>query len=188
MGACVLHWTREAREIWPNSEICLFEAMESLEFLYKENNLPSHMGVLSDVDGKEVGFYQNDFHPGGNSYYIENPDILDAIGYPIKYTEDNKKIVNTTTLDTAAKSKNFPMPDLLKIDVQGAEYDVLRGAVETLKSVKHVILELQKVDYNRGAPLCDFVIDYMNQQGFDCLGIFSNNGPDGDYHFRKRDV
>jgi len=188
VGACVLHWTREAREIWPNSEICLFEAMESLEFLYKENNLQSHMGVLSDVDGKEVGFYQNDFHPGGNSYYIENPDILDAIGYPIKYTEDNKKIVNATTLDTAAKSKNFPRPDLLKIDVQGAEYDVLRGAVETLKSVKHVILELQKVDYNKGAPLCDFVIDYMNQQGFDCLGIFSNNGPDGDYHFRKRDV
>ena len=188
IGACVLHWTHEAQEIWPDAKYCIFEAMDSAEFLYNEDGLESHMGVLSNEDDKEIGFYQNDFHPGGNSYYIENPDILNAINYPIKFTEANKRLVKTTTLDTAVKRKNFPAPDLLKIDVQGAEYDVLRGAIETLKSVKHVILELQVIEYNKGAPLRDFVIEYMDQQGFDCLGMFSNNGPDGDYHFRKRNV
>jgi hypothetical protein len=75
---------------------------------------------------------------------------------------------------------------MIKMDVQGAELDVLKGAVETLKSVNHIILELQVVEYNKGAPLKDAVIEYMDSIGFDCLGIFSNNGPDGDYHFVRR--
>jgi hypothetical protein len=90
------------------------------------------------------------------------------------------------TLDAVRRLKNFPPPDMIKMDVQGAELDVLKGAVETLSTVKHVILELQVVEYNKGAPLKDDVIAYMDTQGFDCLGIFSNNGPDGDYHFVRR--
>ncbi len=82
--------------------------------------------------------------------------------------------------------KQFPLPDLIKMDVQGAEMDVLQGASEVLKTVKHVILELQTVEYNKGAPLKDTVIEYMDSIGFDCKGLFSNNGPDGDYHFVKR--
>jgi hypothetical protein len=72
------------------------------------------------------------------------------------------------------------------MDVQGAELDILKGAVQTLQSVTDVILELQVVEYNKGAPLRDQVIEYMNSVGFDCLGIFCNNGPDGDYHFRRK--
>jgi len=30
------------------------------------------------------------------------------------------------------------------------------------------------------------VIAYMDTVGYDCLGLFSDNGPDGDYHFRRR--
>jgi hypothetical protein len=75
---------------------------------------------------------------------------------------------------------------MIKMDVQGAELDVLKGAEETLKTAKHVILELQRVEYNKGAPLKDTVIEYMDSLGFDCLGEFSVNGPDGDYHFVRR--
>ena len=186
VGACVLHWTHEAREIWPDAKIIPFEAMAASEFLFKEAGLDYHVGVLSDTDNKEVEFYQNDYHPGGNSYYKENPDVLARIGYPVKFEEENKRLVKTLTLDTIARSRKFPPPDMIKIDVQGAEFDVLHGALETLQSVKHVILELQVIEFNQGAPLKDTVIEYMDQIGFDCLGIFSNNGPDGDYHFVRR--
>jgi hypothetical protein len=142
------------------------------------------MGVLSNEAGKEVDFYQNDYHPGGNSYYKENEEVNpDTINY---FNETHRRKLRTDTLDAVKQSKNFPSPDLLKMDVQGAELDVLKGAIETLTSVKHIILELQVVEYNKGAPLRDAVIDYMDEQGFDCLGLFSNNGPDGDYHFVRR--
>ena len=184
IGACVLHWTNEAQRIWPNAEYVVFEAMDSSEFLYKERGLKYHMGVLSDTSGKEVDFYQNDYHPAGNSYYQENPEVNPEA--PEYFNESHRRRLRTVTLDAVSRLKAFPKPDLIKMDVQGAELDVLKGAMETLTTVKHVILELQVVEYNKGAPLKDVVIKYMDEQGFDCMGIFSNAGPDGDYHFVRR--
>ena len=184
VGACVLHWTNEAVRVWPNAEYVVFEAMDTSEFLFKERGLKYNIGVCSDVAGKEVDFYQNDYHPGGNSYYKENEEVNPEA--PDYFNETHRRRLLTVTLDEVSRQKSFPAPQLLKMDVQGAELDVLKGAVETLKSVQHVILELQVVEYNKGAPLRDYVIAYMNSQGFDCAGIFSNNGPDGDYHFLRR--
>ena len=158
--------------------------MDSAEFLYKERGMKYHVGVLSDETGKEVNFYQNDVHPGGNSYYKENEEVNpDTVNY---FNDNHRRKLKTVTVDAVSNLKRFPKPDFVKMDVQGAELDVLKGAVETLKDVKHVILELQVVEYNKGAPLKDEVIAYMDTQGFDCMGIFSNNGPDGDYHFVRR--
>jgi len=184
VGACVLHWTNEAQRIWPDAEYVVFEAMDSSEFLYKERGLCYHIGLLSDESGKEVEFYQNDYHPGGNSYYRENEEVNPEA--PKYFNESHRRKLTTTTLDAVARLKKFSAPDLIKMDVQGAELDILKGAEETLKTAKHIILELQIVEYNKGAPLRDDVIAYMNTIGYDCLGLFSNNGPDGDYHFVRR--
>jgi FkbM family methyltransferase len=184
IGACVLHWTNEAERIWPDAEYIAFEAMNVAEFLYKERNLKYHIGVLSDQTGKEVDFYQNNIHPGGNSYYKENEAVNPQA--PIYFNESHKTRLITVTLDAVVRLKQFPLPDLIKMDVQGAELDILKGAGSVLSSSKHVILELQRVEYNKGAPLNDTVIAYMDSIGFDCLGEFSSNGPDGDYHFVKR--
>jgi FkbM family methyltransferase len=184
IGACVLHWTNEAQRIWDKSEFVVFEAMDSSEFLYQQRGLKYHMGVLSDVSGKDVDFYQNDVHPGGNSYYKENEAVNpNSVDY---FNESHRRKLKTTTLDAVCRLKQFPAPDLIKMDVQGAELDVLKGASQSLVTAKHVILELQVVEYNKGAPLKDTVIEYMDSIGFDCKGIFSNNGPDGDYHFVRR--
>jgi FkbM family methyltransferase len=183
IGACVLHWTNEAKRIWPGADYIVFEAMPETEFLYREQNLKYHIGVLSDKTGKTVEFYQNTYHPGGNSYYRENPKVNpDALDY---FNESHKKTYTTVSLDAVVNLKQFPKPDLIKMDVQGAELDVLLGATETLKHCNHVILELQSVEYNQGAPLGHLVIEYMQSIGFICQGMFSTNGPDGDYYFVK---
>jgi hypothetical protein len=76
VGACVLHWTNEAQRIWGDAEYVAFEAMDSSEFLFKERGMKYHIGVLSNESGKEVDFYQNDYHPGGNSYYTSMNHIV----------------------------------------------------------------------------------------------------------------
>lgn len=184
IGACVLHWTDAAKTVWNEPEYIAFEAMTATEFLYKERNMRYNVGLLSNQDGRELDFYENVENPGGNSYYRENSEL--SSGADILYTEAHRRKLHATTLDTVMLTKQFPAPDLIKMDVQGAELDVLEGAVNALKTAKHVILELQQVEYNKGAPLRDQIINYMNNLGFDCKGIFCDNGPDGDYHFLRR--
>jgi len=181
IGACVLHWTNEAEKIWPDAEYIVFEAMGETEFLYQERGLKYSIGVLSDVSGKVVDFYQNTYHPGGNSYYKENPLVNPEA--PEYFNESHKRQLKTMTLDDVVRDKNLPLPDLIKMDVQGAELDVIKGATETLKSAIHIILELQKVEYNTGAPDCETVIGYMKSIGFELVCQFTDAGPDGDYHF-----
>ena len=58
------------------------------------------------------------------------------------YVEGEKITVETTTLDELIKQ--YPAPDLIKIDVEGAEVEVLMGAQELLSSphAPHLLLSL----------------------------------------------
>lgn len=185
IGASTLHWTNEAKQVWPDSKIICFEAMEACEFLYKESNVAYTIATLGDCE-REVEFYENYLLPSGNSYYRENEEVNP--GASMFFNDSNKKIKKLVTLDDVVDKNNYPFPDLIKIDVQGAEMDVLKGAQNVLKNCKHLILELQHVQYNKGAPLHTEMLDYCKFIGFDLVTpLFSNNGPDGDYHFIRND-
>ena len=59
----------------------------------------------------------------------------------------------------------------LKIDTQGYEGEVLRGAVETLKRVAGVQIELSLIPLYDGQMLMFDLIDWMKASGFDLWGI-----------------
>ena len=176
IGACVLHWTRKAKEAWPEAKYYLFDASDSsIPFFEKSGETWWH-GVLSDQDNKDVVFYQDLDNPGGNSYYKENTDHYGA-----------QHIVRKTgwTLDTVISHYDWKLPDLIKMDIQGAELDVLRGAPKCLAHAKDVILEAQHVNYNEGAPKVEEIIEYMESQGFKLVANFCKGDVDGDYHFTR---
>lgn len=89
------------------------------------------------------------------------------------------------TLDSIVKVKNFPLPDLMKIDVQGSELDILRGAKECLQHCKDIFIEMQHMEYNKGAPHVDEVSKYLNECGYRLVEVISKGPVDGDYHFKK---
>lgn len=180
IGACVLEWTYIAKDLWPNAHYIVFDAYEPYEFLYKELNLDYHVGVLSDTDGREVKFYQNDYIRTGNSYYRE----IGSGGN--LFPEDKYVLKKTRSLDSLVSERNFPLPDLIKIDVQGAEIDILRGAQNTISHAKHMVIELQHTEYNEGAPKSDVSRPIIESMGWKCIApLFHNNGADGDYGFEK---
>jgi FkbM family methyltransferase len=178
IGACVLHWTRHAKTVWPDSNYYLFDAMEECRPYFEKSQDSYYIGLLSDQDGKELKFYQHIWEPGGNSYYKETTGRFD----------ENDVVMKTAwTLDTVVKYNNWPLPDLVKLDIQGSELDVLRGAEYTLSNCKDIILEAQHTDYNEGAPKVEEVIEYMRSIGYELVSNFSRVEHDGDYHFRKLD-
>lgn len=177
IGSCVLFWTKAAKELWPNATYVLFDAYTEVEFLYK--GYQYHMGVLSDKED-EIKFYQNEYYPGGNSYYRE-------IGSPAPdyfFPENNYILKKSSTLDKIVKEKGFPLPDFVKIDVQGCEVDIIKGGKETLQHATRMIVELQHTEYNRGALKSTESLPIIESYGFTCVDpLFTNAGPDGDYGF-----
>jgi FkbM family methyltransferase len=178
IGSCVQHWTRKAKEIWPNAKYYLVDAAQSVQPFLQKSGDQWALSVLSDQDGKIVDFYENADNPGGNSYYLETTGA---------YNESHKTKKITSTLDSIVLSNNWPKPDLIKIDVQGAEIDVLKGSIQTLKNCKHIILEAQHIDYNKGAPKLEEVKQYLKDIGYTLVDTICKNNADGDYHFTKLD-
>jgi FkbM family methyltransferase len=186
IGACVLHWTNAAKKVWPNAKYFAFEAMNETEFLYQETGMGYVSGaLLYKEDNVDIDFYENMEYPGGNSIYRENPELNPAAA--VLYTENHKVVKKGMRLDTLIKMFNFPSPDMIKIDVQGAELDVLLGATETLQSCQDIILELQSEEYNIGSPKLDEVKTYLESIGFKLVthDPFSSTKYDGDYHFSR---
>jgi len=184
IGACVLQWTNSAKLVWPDSKYFLFDAMEESEELFIESGYDYHIGVLGDRDGKEVTFYKNVYSPGGNSYYMENQEYsINANNFFGKKENQFKR--NIETLDTICFNNKYPPPDLLKIDVQGCEIDILNGAKNTIKETKHLIVELQHVQYNIGAKMVSESIPIIESMGFKLIAEkFSlSSHADADYHF-----
>jgi len=188
IGSSVMHWSNHAKRIWKHSDIYAFDAMTEMKLFYDTHNetknaaltFEYNVGVLCDEDYKRISFYQNDELPGGNSYYKE-------IGHHNShniFTENHIKHKIGLKLETVINNKKFPLPDLIKMDVQGAELDILKGSMNIINSAKFLIVELQHVEYNKGAPLCNRTRDFLIENGWEVYAEkFCNNGPDADWCF-----
>ena len=177
IGSSVLHWTNCAKKIWPNAKIIPFEAMQYADNFYESNGIKDYANVLlTDQDNKEVTFYQDLYNPGGNSYYQETTGMF-------KEEHAVKRI--GMTLDTVVAQHNFPMPTMIKMDTQGSELDILRGAKNVLKHVYDIIIEAQHVEYNKGAPNINDVRQFLGELGFREVAHFTSGNVDGDYHYKR---
>jgi len=75
-------------------------------------------------------------HVGVAQFSDDRPSVMNSLVAPGQ--SERMVEVKTTTLDWEAK--RYPPPDLIKIDVEGAEIDVLQGAVELIKRNRPILL------------------------------------------------
>jgi len=89
-------------------------------FIYESGVIPLKMAV-SDVDNSTVEFYEAD----EDGLSTLNKDWLTSETMPYAGKPYRTIKVNTITLDTLAAT--YGEPDLIKIDVEGAEWSVFKG-------------------------------------------------------------
>lgn len=192
VGSCVLTWQRAAKHLWPEATVYCVEGTESLRELYQYVDLPDqeyHMGIVSDVDGREVTWWESPLSYTGNSYYRETGNTPGGIYKRSAqiFTDDTGSTRKTLTLDTIAEMRGWPKPDLVKIDVQGADVDVVVGAPKTLANVQHLLVELAKFPYNEGVMLREEAIPIIESRGFQIhTACFDERDVDADYDFVPR--
>jgi FkbM family methyltransferase len=78
----------------------------------------------------------------------------------------DKAIVQVKTLRDYALANKIENAKLLKIDAQGYELEVLKGAGDFLPQIEYVYSEVQFSNLYDGAPIWTDVIKFMHQQGF----------------------
>ena len=76
----------------------------------------------------------------------------------------------TDVLDVAT----LPQPILMKIDVQGGELDVLKGAEDALPLIDAIYTEVSFVTLYEGQPLASEITAYLHQQGFELRGVYNH--------------
>lgn len=85
----------------------------------------------------------------------------------------NKEKIRVNTLDSFIKEKNIDLNRniFLKIDTQGFEMEVLRGAENSLKNIKGVQLEMSLFTMYDGEALYDEMIAYLKERGFQLFSL-----------------
>ena len=155
--------------------------------------------ALSNKNGTAIYNYNSFFESSGSSlstlfkndtkWVLSRKFILKIL---FQNTNDYTKYkVNTCTLDTFVKKNNIKSIDILKVDIEGSEYDFLKGAKNTLKKskVKVILLEVndKKINYKKKEKK---IISFLNKRNFflikkhmnHTVKLFSNS-KSGDYLF-----
>lgn len=155
-------FSERARSIFPEAFILMIDALEEnqtalMETCKRIGNAEYRLVVLGDSENAATPFYvvDSEVHPNlvktGSSKYKENAVF-----------SFNERTLTQTTLRKLLKPLDRKF-ELIKLDVQGAELDVLKGAGEMVSDVEVAIVELPIVDYNQGAPSIDQVLSELRQ-------------------------
>jgi len=161
VGANTGQWIGAIRQIYTAPDIFSIEVNPHCESYLASKQVKYKMVGLSDKVGTMVlKTFKRKPRSKGASFYTQ-----------VDWTNDNilEITVPVSTLDTLVPEQTF---DILKIDVQGAELDVINGGIEFLKRHTFVLAEVALTDYNKGAPLAKDVVSRLEELGFyvaDCL-------------------
>jgi len=95
---------------------------------------------------------------------LEDTSMADAIGY---HKDARREEIRITTLDQDIMDVGLPKPDLIKVDVEGYELPVLKGAQNLLETLHpSLYLEMHGETMNEKRRNVSAIVDYLNQVGY----------------------
>jgi FkbM family methyltransferase len=152
-------WYRLTQAQHPAAKFTLVEANPYNEPALRALGVDYRIACLSDRV-KTITFYtaKSSLTSTGASYYKENTE---------HFSDSNLETLQleTTTLDLLFP---FDVFDFIKMDVQGAEVDIIKGGTVLISKASKVQLEVpvEGVEYNIGAPTREVYFTAMEELGF----------------------
>ena len=153
-------------QMW-GAEVVVFEPNPKVwshyPLLWEHNNLQKPLacipGFASDKDNSLTRIYYNEFPPEANS------EIEAAHGFKELQYEGDK--YGQTKIDTLVYKKGLKPPTAITLDVEGSEWRVLGGAIETIKQYRPKI-------WLSGHP--EFMMMYWKEYLYDLRSLIKSIG------------
>lgn len=191
IGAANGSWSELLYAIYPEAAYHLFEPLAEYKQSYKEYlraNMAKYPGLNlhpyalgEDTRSVEMRLRADGY--GSSTLPIEHPDFAERL------------TVQQYNLDQYVTDKNLPLPDVLKMDVQGGEGAILRGASRCLAHAGIVFAETWvERDYGPETPLVTEIHDQLTRFGFQFAEIGARAYTDDhrlfgfDAYFIKQDL
>ena len=179
IGANVGTWSLLCRALVPSSVIVAFEPME--EHL---SALRSQVGSLPNVTILPLAlgaceetktFYPASFSDASSFF------PLNDVGRATWHIDNiEPRLLKLTSLDAAIDAHQLPLPDLLKLDVQGFEVEVFKGAQKALQHCLWVLCEVSFMEYYEGQCRFSDVTCLLREHGFE-VRAFGQRTPTGQF-------
>ena len=147
----------QGRNVWA------FEALPSIHSAFKDRLRHIHYVNLAVADSEKIvvvgdlGMDKNQGIPSGASSILARID-------PILGTTEVE--VEATTVDSIVAKNYIRGPIALWIDCEGANKEVLSGAINTLKNVVSVYIEVEMKEVWEGGWLKAETVKFLNDNGF----------------------
>jgi FkbM family methyltransferase len=159
IGAYRGEWALNMSRHFPEAEFFLFEANEKFKEEPAATGHPYFICTLAR-DKRARPFFR--VNGTGDSLYKEISPI---------YNEIDATYVVTESLESVIKRNGLPVPEFAKIDVQGAEIEILEGCKRVMSETLFLMLECPVTPYNHSAPTFSRYIDFMRDGGWEPLEI-----------------
>ena len=162
----VAHGTHDLYISFPDAMHILVEPINEFDPLVKKirNKIKNSIYIsaaATNYDGTTIINVHPDLN--GSSLYKEEEDS-NVNGF--------EREVTAITIDKICLEYMTTGPYLIKIDTQGSELDVLRGAGKILSETELVILEVSFFEFFKGGPQITDSIEFMKSKGFVPYEIF----------------
>jgi FkbM family methyltransferase len=166
IGAHNGDWSQIILESIPNDiYIALFEPQKKhfrqLETLFK-GKPGKHL--FNTALGNSTG--QGVIRGGGASASLLDANELQHTIFPNSFNTVETEEISIFTLDELIQMHALQLPDVIKIDVQGFELDVFKGATHALASAKYVIAELSFIDLYQKQPKLSELLQFLEMHNF----------------------
>jgi FkbM family methyltransferase len=150
------------KKIFPEARVIAIEALpENFEkYLKPMNNIETINAVVSHIDG-EVTFYKKEIN-GIHSIYNRGDE----------YGNVELKLPSYR-FETLANKYNINKVDMLKLDVEGATFEVLESMGSLLPTVKIMHIETESYPFFKGQKLHSEVVRFLEQKGFSLVELTS---------------
>ncbi|MEM5775624.1 MAG: FkbM family methyltransferase, partial [Anaerolineaceae bacterium] len=174
VGAFIGTYAFAMKHILPEAQVYSFEPLPAsfAALIATMKPFPKWQGfntAIGDSTGS-LAFWENEFSASSSALPMED---LHRQAFP--QTKESRQVtVPVTTLDEMAPQLTLTGPVLLKIDVQGYELAVLRGAKNLLNQIDCVVCEVSYYPLYKGQSLFPEVYRFMQEAGFGYRGSLEN--------------
>jgi FkbM family methyltransferase len=172
VGANKGQFSLAARYLFPTAMIYAFEPLERARDLY-HSVVPGPVRMYDLALGAQAGSATFFIASRADSSSLLAPGKGQELAYGVGLASET--IVSVERLETVMAAEALASPVLLKMDVQGAELDVLQGAASLLPLVQAIYCEVSFVELYERQPMASAIVSFLDDHGFSLRGIFNQS-------------